>query len=375
MAIHAVILDIGETLVNRQRQLIQDARALISQLRYWNINVFFATNDYAEAVCLHDRLHLSWSNFLFPDRVGGEKGTRRFIQYVTRSLEVPPQTILYVGDSEHDFYEALSGGALFFAAHWANPALDYGIPVSTPNEFLVMIKTFFLTPPPWYYCLDAKDGLERDVIVRTLLPADLSKVIGLTPFIKSDGALQVKPIRGFSGERYLLLHLLATLALTGLPGRAGDTGRIWCLYPAHDGHYGKVLDDVSARVACLLGDRYQRALLVRHAAAPSSSQTRIAHGMPTVDTQLQTLHLDPALKSELAHQTVLVVDDFTTDAYGFETARNFLLNAGASSVISLAVAKYGSMYHALAPKPGIQWDSFAPAPLRSEHFFFTGLTE
>jgi len=70
---------------------------------------------------------------------------------------------------------------------------------------------------------------------------------------------------------------------------------------------------------------------------------------------------------------VLVFDDFTTNAYGFEAARNFLLNAGASSVINIAVGKYGKFYDVLYPKPETQWDSFLPASLCSEDFSFISI--
>ena len=373
MAIRAVIFDISGTLLNRQGKLVPGTRALISQLQYWKIDVFFATNDPPRAALLQSMLDLPWSKFLLPGRVGGKKGTNKFIAYVSSSLEIPPNAMLYVGDALHDFHEALSGKLLFFSATWANPTLAYGIPVHAPAEFLAIVHTFFLAAMPWHYRIDEKDGLGREVVVRALLASDLSKIIGLTPFVKSNGSRQIKPISGFQSDRYLLLHLLANMYLEGLHLPGGNDGSIWCLYPGHDGQYGLVLDNLITLAANLFCDRYQRQLLVRHTVAPSSSQMRISHGIPTVDIQLQTIYLDPALRAEIMHRRVIVVDDFTTDAYGFETARNFLLNAGAGSVISLAVAKYGSMYNALSPRPGIHWDSFLPASLCSEHFSFTGM--
>ncbi len=67
---------------------------------------------------------------------------------------------------------------------------------------------------------------------------------------------------------------------------------------------------------------------------------------------------------------MIVIDDFTTEAYGFETARNFLFNAGASSVICIAVGKYPKPYYAFYPKADVEWNSFAPNPLTSNDFDF-----
>jgi hypothetical protein len=67
---------------------------------------------------------------------------------------------------------------------------------------------------------------------------------------------------------------------------------------------------------------------------------------------------------------MLVIDDFTTESDCFETARNFLLNAGASQVTTIAVGKYGMSprYNTRAPILGTRWNSFAPAELSKAQF-------
>src|SRR6266851_5576706 len=132
MAIRAVIFDISGTILNRQGQLVPGIRAVISQLYSWSIDVFFATNNQASAVLLQSILHLDRSRLLFPQRVGGNKGTGQFIRYVCSFLEVHPNTLLYVGDALHDFYEARNSNVLFLLAAWANPVLHAGIQVDTP---------------------------------------------------------------------------------------------------------------------------------------------------------------------------------------------------------------------------------------------------
>jgi phosphoribosylpyrophosphate synthetase len=70
---------------------------------------------------------------------------------------------------------------------------------------------------------------------------------------------------------------------------------------------------------------------------------------------------------------VLVVDDFTTEGYGFETARNFLLNAGAKKVICVAIGKYLKPHKIFSPVLGTTWDSFDESHLTLEDFETTSI--
>jgi hypothetical protein len=90
--------------------------------------------------------------------------------------------------------------------------------------------------------------------------------------------------------------------------------------------------------------------------------------MVTLDNQLQTICLDPSMSDKIVGQSAIVIDDFTTQGYSFETARNFLLNAGASSITCIAVGKYPGRYYARSPKNGVTWDSFASSPLTEIDF-------
>jgi len=371
MAIQAVILDISETLLNKQQQLVPGARALISQLTYWNVDVFFATNNYSYAASLQKMSGLGSSKFLYPDKVGGRKGTQQFVRYVCAYLKIMPNNILYLGDAVHDFYEASHSDVLFFLALWANPTSHCGVSVHTPAEFVDIVQAFFLKDALWYYSVEEKDGLGRDVVVRALLDSDIPKMTGIAPFLKAQGKTSLRPIKGFPGDRYLSLHLLASIYLEGLHVRGGSGKILWCLYPRHDGQYGSVPDSFIVMISRLFREHYQPQLIMRHTDAPSSSQTRIRHGLPTLDTQLQTVHLHPAMRTGILRKSIIVIDDFTTDAFGFETARNFLFNAGAGSVISIAIGKYGTTYDAFYPKPGVHWDSFRPSSLGSADFHFT----
>jgi hypothetical protein len=121
----------------------------------------------------------------------------------------------------------------------------------------------------------------------------------------------------------------------------------------------------------LFRDQYKQELILRHTEAPSSWQTRHSGNTPIIDTQFQTIQLSSQLKDKIKDHPVIVIDDFTTEAYSFETARNLLLNARANSVICIAVGKYPRPYYAFYPKTDVEWDSFAPTSLTIDDFNYS----
>jgi hypothetical protein len=172
---------------------------------------------------------------------------------------------------------------------------------------------------------------------------------------------------------YLSLHLLASLYLEGLH-RRDRAGKLpfWCVYPGHDGAQTGVLNSFATIAARLFRERYTPDLILRHKPAIKSAYARY-HNVPiTIGNQLQTIHINPQAK--IVGRSVLVFDDFTTEAYSFETARNFLLNAGATSVICIAVGKYPGAYYARTLKPGVTWNSSIPSSLDGSEFVETYMT-
>jgi hypothetical protein len=185
-----------------------------------------------------------------------------------------------------------------------------------------------------------------------------------------------RKIKGFKIDDYLSLHLLASIYMEGLHLRSNNGKPIWCLYPGHEGKYGAVLDSFSMMGSRLFREQYKQELIQRHTYAPSNWKIRYDGGDPVIDTQFKTTQLNSQFKDKIKDHPVIVIDDFTTESYGFETARNFLFNARASSVICIAVGKYGygRVYEAFYPRPGVSWDSFAPTSLRSSDFESTMLS-
>jgi hypothetical protein len=257
-------------------------------------------------------------------------------------------------------------------ASWSNPSFPYGIAVNDPSGFADIVETFFLKDELWYYYVEDKDRLGREVVVRALLNPDISKDTGITSILKNKGKYAGdRRIKSFKIDEYLNLHLLASIYLEGLHVRSSDGKPIWCLYPGHEGDYGSVLDSFTKMGSRLFREQYKQELIQRHTDAPSNMEVRLSGGTPIIDTQLQTIQLNPQFKDKIKDHPVIVIDDFTTESYGFETARNFLFNAEASSVICIAVGKYGiypKLYNAFYAEADVEWDSFAPTSLTQRDF-------
>jgi hypothetical protein len=143
---------------------------------------------------------------------------------------------------------------------------------------------------------------------------------------------------------------------------------VWCIYPGHEGNQSRVLGRFAAMASRLFHEQFLPSLIIRHTKAKKSAYARRRGERVTITNQLQTINLDPALEARITGRRVLVFDDYTTEAHSFETARNFLLNAGASDVVTIAVGKYSGDYLAYSPKPGVLWDSFTPARLTEANF-------
>jgi hypothetical protein len=367
MAIKAVIIDISGTMLNKINQkhtIVENIPEMVLALKNRNIEVFVASNDFATAYSTWEQrniLHIDkMDNILHKDLVDGKKGSKKFVGYVRSKLDLEANEILYLGDTQFDCYEAVNSNVAFFSAMWSNPKLIYGIPVQRPLDFINLLDTFFLKNNLWYYRVDDIDLLKRQVIVRSLLDPDKATTSGIKNLLKSKGERGPKTIKGYPSGWYLSMHLFASVYLEGLHISAGGRNAIWCLYPGHDGPHNSILTDFVTMISRAFNQKNSE-LIQRHTRAIHSSSSRYRGMGVAIDNQFQTIQLNPAFDTIIKGKTVIVVDDFTTEAYSFETARNFIFNANAKSVICIAVGKYHKPYFAYCAKDNTTWDSFVPA--------------
>ena len=371
MPIKAVVLDLSGTLIDDSGAIVVGVPDMITRLQQLGLTIYIASNN---AVPSHQVNRFSHVEMLDRFIVGGTKGSRKFIDTVCSRLGIARNQLLYLGDTDNDMREAVNCDVIFFLAAWSAPNYAYGIEVNTPARFAEIVETFFLKEKLWYYYLDDTDSGGRSVIVRALLEANTAWNTNIGSLLKYN--LDLETVRSFKPSEYFSLHLLASLYLEGLHLRPqSQKPAIWCVYPGHAGGHIAALDEFARLVSRLFHQQYEASLIRRHTPARKRSTARSQREVPSpsIDEQFQTILLDPALQTKIADRRVLVFDDFTTEGQSFETARNFLLNAQAAEIISIAVAKYGTRYRSYYPNANLRWDSFTQVKLRETDFYAKNL--
>ena len=151
-------------------------------------------------------------------------------------------------------------------------------------------------------------------------------------------------------------HLLGSIYDAGI-FRDMDT---WTVYPGHTGGGNAALDPFVDLVAKLFQDRPVIDLLWRHTESKDSGKTRRGGGDVDFSNQLNTVCLRPEHGARVKDKSVLVLDDFAKHGFSQECARNLLLTAGAASVVSVNIGKYGPNYRVFSPTTGYDWDPYSP---------------
>lgn len=75
--------------------------------------------------------------------------------------------------------------------------------------------------------------------------------------------------------------------------------------------------------------------------------------------QVNTVMANPNERKRVQNKTVLLVDDFETQGWSAECARNLLLQAGARDVICVCIGKYPKPRHVLTSND-MTWDPYVP---------------
>lgn len=366
MPIRAALLDYSDTLATELDEPQPGASDMIAALRSRGLGIFVVSNNPApRGGALFSALGIQPHEFLTKQTVGGAKGTRRFVQYVCSQLGASPQDLIYLGDSINDLTESVNACVVLFYAQWSGRPFEYGIPAASPAMFVDMVQQFFMKDHLWYARLDEKDARGRPITLRALLNPDTAIQSGVRELFKQD---MQRPHGKYTLSEYLALHLVASLYREGWHLRFQAKRPIWCVYPGHAGTHNRRLQHIAGLMARLFSNGWLPDLFLRHTPADKSAFLRNDNRTPTLENQLQTIHLNHTHAARIRGKRVIIVDDFTTDGFGFETARNLLLNAGAADVVCIAAGKYGNYTNSFAPRPAVSWDSFAPVTLNAAHF-------
>jgi hypothetical protein len=357
VAVEAVILDLSGTLVDEKNRAVPGSARLIADLQEAGIHVAVAaTHDTAFGIL--QNAGLVPELVMTRRMVEAAKGNRAWVNRACATFGMQPHQVVWLGDSDLDMRSALNADVIFFNAAWSNPDFQYGIQVNSPSLFTALIREIFAKAHPWYWTCNCSDLADRSVLVRSAADANgagnrtLARL--LLNLLKDSRDTQLGPISVGEFARY---HLLASMYGTGL---VGGPHVVWTTYPGSTGARNPFLNSFADLASQLFRDRFVDDLLVRHTSATDMSRARTAGQSVSFLDQFNTVHLNPDHRQRIRGQRVVIVDDFVTEGYSFECARNLLLLAGAAEVVCVCVGRYGSRYTTFAPVDGYVWDPFSP---------------
>ena len=365
MGIAAVILDLDGTLLNSREDPVPGIKDMLSNLRSNGIQIAIASNRpnvtarVRSAGLVHDLI-------IGRDTVGAMKGSPRWVESACTDFGISANQVVWLGDSDLDMRSAVNAHIVYFNAGWSAPDYPYGINVPSPRVFDLVITECFMKTKYWYWQLDKVDGAGRSIAVRAMIDGSGAGIStlreDLLSFLKYGGDPSVGPL---SVRDFMMIHLLASIYREGLYSSIDS----WTTYPGSGGGSNPAMAPFIRMAARLFRDRYVEDVLIRHQPATDSGKARWERrrGVDFLN-QVNTVHLNGSHQQRVLNKRILVVDDFSTNGYSFECARNLLLEGGASEVVCVAVGKYGTRHHIVSPRPGYSWDPFRPCRHTADAF-------
>ncbi len=321
-------------------------------------------------------LYLKLANIPLPDYtltkddVGKNKGGIEWIEKLKALTRLDSSEMVYVGDDNRDWHTALNSGVAYLHAGWStmDPKkvnIPRAVVLQNISDLKIFIEHFFLREPLWSYRLDDE---EEKVHVRCLLDAN-------SYFSADNGTFTLKSIFTYNNTSFtvggmhvhhlLLLHTMSNLYLEGIM----SSSTYFCKYPSHDpNNVNPILSDFFRfAVAVFKQSYYREDWLVRHTRAPDTSMLRHERGQASITHQANTVVLAAKSKRSLKKSpTVIVIDDFTTEGFSFEWARNLLYSAGAGRVVLVALGKYRRSHKVHVPSVSV--DPFKPGKYEADDF-------
>ncbi|WP_110513755.1 HAD hydrolase-like protein [Herpetosiphon llansteffanensis] len=373
MSIKVVVLDLKGTLIDQYNNLVNGIEEMIELLQSIELIIYIVSNRDIDTLT-KQKFNIPNNNFLSPRILGDasiKKGSGKFIDHICFSEGVSRNEIVYLGDTNNDMREAVNGKVAFFLALWSDQSYPYGIRIASPQVFYKVINTFFIKKHLWYYQIQDLDPMRRMVDIRALMSSNIAQDTGIKAYLKQiyDNNPNRK-IKGFTIKDILSMHLFASIYLEGIHLiRENNNPSIWAIYPGHSGIKNSALINIIKNASKYIRISFEENLVNRHTSAIKSAYARANGNHPSINNQITTINIDAEKRKKIRGRCIILFDDFTTYAHSFETARNYLLNAGAKRVICIAVGKYGSSsYTSIYPKTDFTWDSFTKGSADESNF-------
>lgn len=292
-----------------------------------------------------------------PQDTGEKKPSPKFVDEIIRRAGVARTEVAYLGDDDRtDIFCAINSRVLPFSAHYSNDAKprEYGIPVYQPKSLSDYLQTFGKQPPPlfgWTYNSGAIDA-------RALIYSQGDLLQTLISVLKNQQDVRIGS-KSVSVRTLLFHYLIIQCYMSGLVSQMDYV----TVYPGHLlGSTNLLLEEFSQYMQKSFKTLYLPHLIVRHT---NAQQSRMAGSGRNIFEQFKTIHINPQYQEKIHGKNLLVLDDYTTSGFSFETARQMLLQAGVGRVTTIAIAKWRNEYY--ESEVDTAWNAYAPFPLKEEN--------
>jgi len=368
MSVKAFITDLDGTLFADAYSLVAGYDKALTQLQQLGLKIVIFSNLSHRIVDRRMKLlPITPDLVLTREDVGIPKGSPLWINKVCTDLKLDKNEVVYIGDRDHDMQTAVNSKIIYLNAEWSNPGYKYGIPVSSPGILPAILKHFFLKKHLWYWNVDTSDLRGNPVISRALIQ---DRDIGVNNF--RDNLLRWSKqgidsqVGSVTMSEFMIYLLLGSLYLDGMYSEIDTVAII----PGHAGGHNPLMGKNLHRMARLFRDTFLPNLLHRHTIARKSAYVRYAGESPTFRDQVLTMCLDCDPKDRgkmIEGKIILVTDDFVTQGFSTEWARNLLYNAGAKEVISVTIGAFHDAIEVQSIAKEFRWDSFNPVDIDDKY--------
>ena len=368
MTVKALISDLDGTLIRDDNSIVPGYDEALAQLKSMGIKlVIFSNHPRHDVENKIKNLAMPPDLIVTRDDVNISKGSPEWIKHVTQKIGLKRNELLYIGDTDLDMKTAVNSKVIYFNAEWSNPGYKYGLPIESPILLPIIIKNFFLKKHLWYWSVDSKDLKGNAVISRALIK---KRDIGVGSFKDDllDWAKYEKESKlgSLTMSEFVFYHIIGSLYLDDSFSQIDTIA----LIPGHAGDYNPLIQNSMGRMARLFRETFIPDLLHRYKAAAKSSFARTSGKSPGFQNQVSTMHLncEPKFRSKaIENKTIFIMDDFITEGFTTEWARNLLYNANAKMVIAGAIGAFHSAIEIQNIDNSIKWDSYSPVDIDAKY--------
>lgn len=259
-----------------------------------------------------------------------------------KRLGLPAHDAVVLAGKMEDVEMGKNGQAVLVAAGWTKDprVADLGIRVATPAQFEAAMRLVSGWGGDWWY-----QHTGEQYAVRVL--CDLSSKGAASAAQVAFSERMTTIVKKQGTELWGLLTCLARSMLVegfGTPGRK----TMWGVFPSSSSRNddSDSMCDFTHRLRTTVTRVHMakrgKPLFIRHRPTTKRSSAGARHDRQDPAEELQSLHLNPAYENSIRGRDVVVLDDCSTYGLSFGVASALLRAAGASTVMCVAIGKFGN---------------------------------